>query len=101
MRKLLELTVLAVTMTGFYTVKFPSVLSSSISFFSLVNVTHKDSNIKTKYLANNQDNDKIKSNGEKFINPPVPISEKSLNLGQIKFKNMLLEFFVYDKIFNK
>ena len=91
MRKLLELTVLAVTMTGFYTVKFPSVLSSSISFFSLVNVTHKDSNIKTKYLANNQDNDKIKSNGEKFINPPVPISEKSLNLGQIKFKNMNLK----------
>lgn len=81
MRKLLELIVLVVIMIGFYIVKFFLVLSSLIFFFSLVNVIYKDSNIKIKYFVNNQDNDKIKFNGEKFINLLVFIFEKLLNLG--------------------
>ena len=91
MRKLLELIFLTVAVTGFYTVKFPLVLNSSMSFFSLVNAAEKDDNIQRKYLANNQDNNKIKFGGKKLINPIVPISEKSLNLRHLKFDNMTLK----------
>ncbi|MDJ0517745.1 MAG: DUF1460 domain-containing protein [Trichodesmium sp. MO_231.B1] len=91
MRKLLELTVLAVAVTGFYTVNFPLVLNSSRSFFSLVNAAQKDGNIQTKYLANNQDNEKIKSDYQKLINPLVSISEKSLNLPLIQFSDTTLK----------
>ncbi|NES01369.1 MAG: DUF1460 domain-containing protein [Okeania sp. SIO2F4] len=91
MRKLLELTILVVSVTGFYTVNFPLVLNSSISFFSLVNAAQKDSSIQKKYLANNHDNDKIKSDSQKLINPLVSISDKSLNLRLIQFSDTTLK----------
>ncbi|WP_293144254.1 DUF1460 domain-containing protein [Okeania sp. SIO3I5] len=91
MRKLLELTILTVAVTGFYTVNYPLVLNNSMSFFSLVNAAQKDSNIQRKYLANNQDNDKIKSDGKKLINPLMSISEKPLNFGLIQFYDTTLK----------
>ncbi|MCH2050860.1 MAG: DUF1460 domain-containing protein [Trichodesmium sp. ALOHA_ZT_67] len=91
MRKLLGLTFLTVAISGFSTVKFPLGLNSSMSFFSLVNAAEKDDKIQTKYLPNNQDNNKIKFGGKKLINPIVPISEKPLNLHYLKFDNMTLK----------
>ncbi len=85
MKKLLDLTILAVALTGFYTVKIPLFSNNSMSFFGLVNAAKKDSNIQQKYLANNQDNHKVKSEAEKLINPLVSISKKSLNLRLIEF----------------
>ncbi|NEQ41392.1 MAG: hypothetical protein F6K40_36450 [Okeania sp. SIO3I5] len=66
MRKLLELTILTVAVTGFYTVNYPLVLNNSMSFFSLVNAAQKAGNIQRKYLANNQDNENIKSDVVRF-----------------------------------
>ncbi len=91
MIKLLELTILVVAFTGFYTVKFPLVLNSSMSFFSLVNAVQKDGNIQKKNIAKDRDNDKIKSDAEKLINPLVSISEKSLNLRLIQFSDTTLK----------
>ncbi|MGD1807237.1 DUF1460 domain-containing protein [Dapis sp. BLCC M126] len=91
MRKLLELPVLAVVFTGFYTVNFPLALNNLMSFFSLVNTAQIDGNIQRKYLVNNQDNEKIKFDSEKLINPLASISEKSLNLRLIQFSDTTLK----------
>ncbi|MEB3341501.1 N-acetylmuramoyl-L-alanine amidase-like domain-containing protein [Okeania sp.] len=48
MRKLLKLTILTVAVTGFYTVNFPLLLNSSMSFLSLVNAAQKDENIQSE-----------------------------------------------------
>ncbi len=91
MRKLLKSTILAVAFTGLYTVNFPLVLNSSMSFFSLLNTGEKDGNSQRKYLPNNQDNDKIQSDYKKLINPLVYISEKSLNFRLIQFSDTTLK----------
>ncbi|WP_246844057.1 DUF1460 domain-containing protein [Hydrocoleum sp. CS-953] len=91
MKKFLELTILTVAFTGLYTVKFPLDLNSSMSFFSAGNAAEKNGNIQTKYLANNQDNDKIKSDVKKLINPLASISEKLLNLRLIQFSDTTLK----------
>ena len=69
MKKLLELPILVVAITGFSTVKLPLFLNSPMPFFSPVNSAQKDSKIQTKYFANNQTNDNIKSDIKKSINP--------------------------------
>jgi len=91
MKKLLDLTVLAVAVTGFYTVSLTLVFNSSMCFFGMVNVAQKDGKIQTKYLANYRDNDKIKSDDEKSINALVSISEKSLNFGLIQVADTTLK----------
>ncbi|MGD1717140.1 DUF1460 domain-containing protein [Dapis sp. BLCC M172] len=91
MKKFLELTLLTAAFTGLYTINFPLVLNSSMSFLRLVNAAEKDGNIQTKYLTKNQDNDKRKSDGKKLINPLVSISDKSLNLRLIQFSDTTLK----------
>ncbi len=92
MRKLLELTVLAVALGGFYTEHFPIMLNTYMSFVSEINAAQKDSNIQTKYILKNQDHEKIKSDGDKLINPLVSISEKSSNFRLIQFSDTTLKF---------
>ncbi|MCL2926390.1 MAG: DUF1460 domain-containing protein [Trichodesmium sp. MAG_R04] len=78
MKKILELPILAVVVTGFYTVNFSLLLNSSMSFFNLANAAQKDGNIQTKYLANNQDNEKIKK--ELLVRPSLPPTKPFIDL---------------------